>query len=115
MVPGTDRAAALFDLDPSLCDEAGRARPEILWAALDSSTSFPLLEPESARALEPMVLGALCVSLEGALVAGERALVLTWPLAREGRRATAGGALFGEGGARVAIARAEWVSLAGRS
>jgi hypothetical protein len=114
VVPGTERTAALFDVDASLCDADGRARPEILWAALDSSTSFPLLEPESARTLEPMVLGRLCVAIDGALRAGERALVLAWPLAREGRRATAGGALFAPDGTRVAIARAVWVSLAGR-
>lgn len=115
VVPGTEHTAALFDVDASLCDADGRARPEILWAALDSSTSFPLLEPESARALEPMVLGRLCVSIEGALSAGERPLVLAWPLSREGRHGTAGGALFSERGERVAIARAVWVSLAGRS
>ena len=83
-------------------------------AALDSSTSFPLLEPESARALEPLLLGRLCVAIEGTLRAGERALVLAWPLEREGRRLAAGGALFAENGARVAIARAVWVSVAGR-
>jgi hypothetical protein len=107
-------AAALFDVDASLCGTDGIATPELHWAALDSSTSFPLLEPESARALEPLVLGKLCVALEGRLHAGERALVIAWPLAREGRKLRAGGALFAEDGARVAIARAVWVSVAGK-
>ena len=115
VVPGSDRVAALWTPDESLCDEGGAVAPEFLWAALDSPSSFPLLEPESARALEPMVLGRLCVSIEAELAAGERALVMAWPLARDGRRGTAGAALFAASGRRIAIARATWVSLAGRS
>lgn len=115
VVPGTEVVAALWVPDPSLCGADGIVPPEILWAALDSPSSFPLLEPESARALEPMVLGRLCVSIESALEAGERALVMAWPLARDGRRGTAGAALFAASGRRVAIARATWVSLAGRA
>jgi hypothetical protein len=115
VVPGSDLVAALWVPDASVCAADGSVPPEIVWAALDSPSSFPLLEPESARALEPMVLGRLCVSIEGALAAGERALVMAWPLAREGRRGTAGAALFAAEGRRVAIARATWVSLAGRS
>jgi hypothetical protein len=115
VVPGSERVAALWTPDPSVCDAKGIVPTEIVWAALDSPSSFPLLEPESARALEPMVLGRLCVSIEGALAAGERALVMAWPLARDGRRGTAGAALFADSGRRVAIARATWVSLAGRS
>jgi len=114
IVPDSEIVAALWVPDASVCGEDGIVPPEILWAALDSPSSFPLLEPESARALEPMVLGRLCVSIEAELAAGERALVMAWPLARDGRRGTAGAALFAASGRRIAIARATWVSLAGR-
>jgi hypothetical protein len=114
VVPGSDRVAALWTPDASLCDASGAVAPEFLWAALDSPSSFPLLEPDSARALEPMVLGRLCVALDGSLRAGDRALVLAWPIALEGRRGVAGAALFDGAGRPVGRARATWFSLAGR-
>jgi len=115
IVPGTNRVAALWVPDASLCGSGRSVGPEFLWAAPDSPSSFPLLEPEDARALEPMVLGRLCVSLEGELAAGERALVMAWPISLEGRRGVAGAALFAASGRRVGLARATWISLAGRS
>ncbi len=115
VVPGSALVAALWAPDASLCDAGGAVLPEFLWAALDSPSSFPLLEPESARALEPMVLGRLCVELAGELHDGETVLVLAWPIAREGRRGIAGAALLGPSGACLGRARATWVSLAGRS
>ena len=115
VVPGSDLVAALWVPDASLCGATGVVAPEFLWAALDSPSSFPLLEPESARALEPMVLGRLCVALDGELRAGERALVMAWPIALEGRRGVAGAALIAASGRMIGRARATWVSLAGRT
>jgi hypothetical protein len=115
VVPDRDLVAALWVPDASLSDADGTVAAEFLWAALDSPSSFPLLEPESARALEPMVLGRLCVALDGELRAGERALVLAWPISLEGRRGVAGAALYGASGRPIGRARATWVSLAGRS
>jgi hypothetical protein len=114
MVPGSDAVAALWTPDASLCDARGRVAPEFVWAVLDCPTAFPLLESEAARALEPMVLAKLCVALDGELVAGETARVVAWPIAQEGKRGTAGAAVFSESGAVVGRARATWVSLAGR-
>jgi len=114
VVPGRDLVAALWVPDASLCDARGTVAPEFLWAALDSPSSFPLLEPEAARALEPMVLGRLCVELDGELHAGECALVMAWPIAQDGRRGVAGAALIAASGHRVGRARATWISLAGR-
>jgi hypothetical protein len=115
VVPGTDRVAALWRPDPSLAGVDGDVRPEFLWAALDSPSSFPLLEPESARALEPMVLGRFCVALDGGLRANEDVILLAWPIAREGRRGISGAALFSGAGVCVGRARATWVSIAPRS
>ena len=115
VVPGSDRVAAIWIPDVSLCTADRRVAPEFLWAALDSPSSFPLLEPESARELEPMVLGRLCVRIDGELHAGERTLVMAWPIALEGRRGVAGAALVHESGRRIGLARATWISLAGRT
>ena len=114
VVSGSDAVAALWAPDASLCDASGRVAPEFLWAVLDCPTAFPLLESEAARALEPMVLAKLCVALDGELRAGETACVVAWPIAQEGRRGTAGAAIFSGSGRVVGRARATWVSLAGR-
>jgi hypothetical protein len=113
-VPRSDAVAALWTPDESLCDSRGRVAPEFLWAALDCPTAFPLLESEAARALEPMVLSKLCVALDGELPAGETACVVAWPIAQQGRRGTAGAAIYGASGRVIGRARATWVSLAGR-
>jgi hypothetical protein len=114
VVPGGDAVAALWTPDPSLCDARGRVAPEFIWAALDCPSAFPLLEREEARALEPMVLAKLCVSLESELRGGESACLVAWPIAQEGRRGVAGAAIFGTSGRLVGRARATWISLAGR-
>jgi hypothetical protein len=112
-IAGSDAVAALWTPDESLCDAAGRVRPEFLWAVLDCPSAFPLLESEAAQALEPMVLGKLCVSLEGELRAGETACVLAWAIGQQGRRGSAGAAIFDRAGKAIGRARATWVSLAG--
>lgn len=114
-VPGTDRVAAPWVPDSSLAGADGAVRPEFLWAALDSPSSFPLLEDPDARQLEPMVLGRIAADLRGSAKPGERCVVVAWPLGLEGRRGFAGCALYGGAGELIALARAAWVSLAGRS
>ena len=115
MVAASDAVAALWTPDATLCDARGRVAPEFLWAALDCPSAFPLLESEESRALEPMVLAKLCVALDGELRCGETARLVAWPIAQEGRRGTAGAAIYGESGNVVGRARATWVSLAGKT
>jgi hypothetical protein len=45
--------------------------------------------------------------------AGERCVVVGWPLGDEGRKAFAGTALFGEGGRLLGVARATWIEPLG--
>jgi len=115
MVPKSDAVAALWVPDGALCGPDGRVAPEFLWAVLDCPSAFPLLESEASQALEPMVLAKLCVALEGELHAGETACVIAWPIAQEGKRGTAGAAIFGKAGQVVGRARATWISLAKRA
>ncbi len=114
MLPGTRTVAAAWIPHASLADASGFVAPEFLWAALDSPSSFPLLEEEAAAKLEPMVLGRLAAEITGRVRPGERCVVIAWPLALEGRRGSAGTALFGGSGALAGRARATWISLAGR-
>jgi hypothetical protein len=113
-VPGTDRVAAPWLPAAEFADAAGYVRTEFVWAALDSPSSFPLLEDEASRRLEPMVLGKLAIDIAGPVVAGEPHSVVAWPLSLEGRRGVTGVALYRATGDAVAWGRATWVSLAGR-
>lgn len=107
-------AVAPFVATPDLADASGHLAREFLWAALDCTGSFALLEDEAlARALEPMVLGQLTVSITERPRVGERLLVAGWTTRQEGRRGWVRSVLAREG--RV-LARSEaiWVSIQGR-
>jgi len=109
---GPGLAAAAWIPDASLCDAAGRVRPEFIWAALDCPSAFPLLEDPEAQRLEPLVLGRLAAQLHADLRAGQRVVLSAWSIALEGRKGIAGTAIHDASGACLARARATWISLA---
>ncbi len=111
-IEGSDLVAAPWTPDPSLADDTGAVRPELIWAVLDCPSAFPLLEAEEARHLEPMLLGRLAAGMYRPLRPGERCVVIAWPIALEGRKGLAGSAIFSESGDLAAAALATWISLA---
>jgi hypothetical protein len=84
-------------------DEAGRVRPEFVWAVLDCPTYFALyMEGE----LPMSVLGRLTARIDAPLVAGEEHVVIAWPLESDGRKRHAGSAVLSAHGEVLAVARA---------
>jgi hypothetical protein len=59
------------------------------------------------------VLGRLAARVERAPQAGERCVVVGWPLGSEGRKHGAGTALFADVGELLGIGRAVWVEPRG--
>ncbi len=112
--PETRSAAAPWRPAAALADAAGRVRAEFVWAALDCTSAFPLLEDPSNQRLEPLVLGKLAAWVQRPVRAGADHCVSAWTLELDGRGGTAGVALHDADGALCAIGRARWVSLAGR-
>jgi len=108
------RVAAIWEPHESLVDARGEVRPEYVWAALDCTSSFALLEPESADRYVPMVLGTLVARLHSPLRRGETAIVSGWSEGFEGRKGIGGTAVHTTQGRLVGVARAIWISLAGR-
>lgn len=98
--------AAPWTPDASLADTAGRVRPEFIWSALDCPGFFaaPL---GGALAL----LGELAVEIERPPQAGQRCVVIGWPIESAGRKHRTGTALFGTDGALLARGEATWVAL----
>jgi hypothetical protein len=83
--------------------------PEFVWAALDCPGAYACGFGD--RGL--LVLGRLAARVEALPAAGERCVVVAWPLGEEGRKAFAGTALYGEGGRVLGVARATWIEPLG--
>ena len=78
---------------------------EFIWAALDCPGAFAV---EFGQRGNP-VLGRLTAHVEHLPHAGERCVVMGWPLGEDGRKLFAGTALFGEDGGVLGSARATWI------
>lgn len=78
---------------------------EFVWAALDCPGAYAV---EFGRRGNP-VLGRLTARVEHLPHAGERCVVMGWPLGEEGRKLYAGTAVFGEDGRLLGSARATWI------
>ena len=81
-------------------------RPEVVWAALDCPGAIAVGFPDRGETL----LGRFAVAIDELPAAGERCVVLAWPLGEDGRKLYAGTALFGESGRALALARATWIA-----
>jgi hypothetical protein len=106
LVAGRDATyAAPWAPDVSLADESGRVAREFLWAALDCAGAFAVNEPPRGLAL----LGRMAAKIERDVRAGDRLVVVAWPIAVADRRLVAGTAIYGADEAVCAVARSTWV------
>ena len=83
--------------------------PSSSWAALDCPGAYAT----GALGRGTIVLGRLTARVERVPQAGERCVVVGWPLGSEGRKHGAGTALFGEAGGLCGVARALWIEPRG--
>jgi hypothetical protein len=102
----TDVVAAPWVPDASLAGDDGRIRPEMLWAALDCPGFFAVADDD-----ETAVLAHITADVDPCLVAGERCVVVGWPVRREGHRLQAGTALVDESGAVRGRSLQTWVLI----
>jgi hypothetical protein len=84
---------------------------EFVWAALDCPGAYAV---EFGQRGNP-VLGRLAARIEHLPQAGERCVVIGWPMGEEGRKLYAGTAAFGEDGRLLGSARATWIIPLGLS
>lgn len=99
--------AAAWMPDAAFADAAGRLRPEFLWAALDCPGGWIAIGDTRRYVL----LGRMTARLIAPVQAGERCVVLAWPLEIDGRKRYAGTAVFGADGTLAALARATWIEM----
>ena len=92
-------------------DAEGLTRSEVVWAALDCPGYFAWVEREGRH-------GALLGTMTGEVIRrpepGEACIVLAWPLVRDGRKETAGVALFSAAGELMARAHQVWIVMGPR-
>ena len=79
--------------------------PELVWAALDCPGAYA----SGAAGRGEAVLGRFAARIDRTPEAGERCVVVAWPLGEEGRKLYAGTALFSQDGEPLARARAAWI------
>ncbi|HEX5379712.1 MAG TPA: hypothetical protein VFW47_14140 [Phenylobacterium sp.] len=92
----------------NFADSEGLTPIEVIWAALDCPGFFAWVVKEGRH-------GALLGTMTGEVVrrpaAGETCIVTAWPIAREGRKETAGVALHTADGELLARAHQVWIMM----
>jgi hypothetical protein len=108
-VPGRNGLyGALWRPDAALADDQGEVRPECVWAALDCPTSAPVANFGEGP---PIVLARLTARRGCSVRAGEQHSILSWALARDGRKRHAAAALYDSQGRMLCASRALWIEL----
>lgn len=102
-IPGRGVMASPWTPPDWTAGDDGRVRPEFVWAVLDCPATFaPLL----MGAQDPAFLAGFSVRIDAPVVAGAEHVVVGWPIAVDGRKHHAGGAIFAADGALLAAGRA---------
>ena len=107
-LPERALVAAPWVPDASLEQGDGKVRPEFMSAALDCP-GYYAVSPEDRM----MLLGEFTAHVNRRVHVGERCTVIGWALESDGRKHTAGTAVFGEDGALCGSARALWIEPKG--
>jgi hypothetical protein len=81
------------------------ASREVVWAAIDCPGAYAV----GAVGRGEIVLGRMTARVYRVPRAGERCVVVSWPLGEDGRKLYAGTALFAEDGELLALARQTWI------
>jgi hypothetical protein len=98
--------ACLWTPDAAFADADGLASTEVIWAALDCPGFFAWVVKEGRHGA---LLGTMTGEVSRHPKAGETCIVTAWPLIREGRKETAGVALFSIDGDLLARGHQVWI------
>lgn len=98
-------AVAPWTPDESVCDEDGRVREQVVWAALDCPGYFGI-----AGTGEFALLGRMTGRVDHRPRAGERCTAMGWAIERDGRKLHAGSALFDSEGRLCGLSRQVWIT-----
>jgi hypothetical protein len=94
--------------DSGLADESGVVDTRVAWAALDCPGAYADM---LGRDPVPQVLGRISGRIDRPVAAGDRCVVIGWPIGAEGRKRHVGTAIFDSVGRLCASARATWFDV----
>jgi hypothetical protein len=105
--------AATWIPDPTLAAQDGLVAPEFLWSALDCPTGYASGYDRERGESDgtPLLLGRMSARIEARPRPGERCVITTWQIGRDGRKRIAEAAAYGETGTLLAVARATWIAV----
>jgi hypothetical protein len=109
-VAGRPLAADVWYPDEALADADGCVQPEFLWAALDCAGGVGAID-DSVPGDLAFVLGRLAVRQLEPVLPDKPYVVAGWRVTEDGRKLTAGSAVFNAAGKNVALAFATWIQL----
>jgi acyl-coenzyme A thioesterase PaaI-like protein len=108
-VAGRSLSADVWQPDETLAGPDGYVRPEFVWAALDCAGGIAVADATLSE--RPHVLGRFSVRQLTPVRTGEPHVVTGWRLSEDGRKLTAGSALYTAAGQVACTARATWIRL----
>ncbi|HSV03159.1 MAG TPA: hypothetical protein VLI41_08130 [Phenylobacterium sp.] len=103
--------AGIWTPHQAFAEPDGLISLEVIWAALDCPGFFAWVEREGRHGA---LLGTMTAEVLRRPAPAEALIVLAWPIAREGRKETAGVALLGADGELLARAHQIWVVMGPR-
>lgn len=103
--------AGVWTPHAAFADADGLTAAEVIWAALDCPGFFAWVEREGRHGA---LLGTMTAEVLRRPAPGEALIVLAWPIARDGRKETAGVALLGPDGEILARAHQVWIVMGPR-
>ena len=104
--PAGDVYVAAWTPDAEFGDDHQHLRPEFLWAAMDCPTGFASGFPVAGK----LVTGRLAVQQLKPIRTGRGCVLMSWPLAIEGRKHFSAACLY-QDDQLCAIARATWIRI----
>lgn len=107
-VDGTDLFAATWTPDASLPSSDGALTGELVWAALDCPSSWPVASETNDPAI---VLGRLAARPIAPIRIGESHTVISWPIELDGRKRHSGVGIHSADGELKAVGQALWIEL----
>ena len=85
---------------------------EMVWAVLDCPSSAAPFADETMTG--PFVLGRMAVRIDRLPAIGQRHVIMSWGIARDGRKVFTASAIYGPDRELCALARATWIEIVAR-
>jgi hypothetical protein len=106
-VKGQNFIAATWIPEPSLSDETGYIKNEVIWAVMDCPSGWAVIQEK----MRFILLGRLVVQIIDRVKPNEECIVQAWTISEDGRKIYAGTAIYSDEGQLYAKGKATWIEM----